>query len=119
MSKQPTNKRTKRSIVEEGFEWGMYVWRMPDSKILGQDGSVLNVVSMRGDFVAMAALKRYVNEELGIHSGEPMFMGGVERLSENEWEGQMEQMLDGKTPDRDWRSNMDQAKKQIKGQRGG
>ena len=119
MSNQPAKRRTKRSIVEEGFEWGMYVWKMPDNKILGNDGSVLNVVSMKGDFTKMAALKRFVNEELGIQAGEPFFMGGVERLSENEWEGQMEQMLDGKVPDRDWRSNIEQAKKQIKEHRGG
>jgi len=101
----------RRRTVSDGFEWGVYAWRMPDGKVLGDaDGNMLNVPSIRGDVQKMAAISRFVKEQLNIQGGEPYFMEGVMRLSEMEYEDQFAQMLDGKTPTLDLGSVKDDLK---------
>ena len=90
------------SRVSDGFAFGLYAWRMPDGKILGdKEGNVLNVASLRGDIKNMAAIRQYVNKELGIFAGEPYFLEGAAQLTEDEHDGQMEQMMNGEVPSYD------------------
>jgi len=114
------NVNHKRTILPEGFEWGVYAWKMPDGKVLGDaEGNVLNVPSMKGDIQKMGAIRAFVTMELGIEGGEPFFMEGVERLTEAEHAGQMEQLLDGKIPDRDYRTMIGHLKQQRRRERQG
>jgi hypothetical protein len=96
---KPVNK-SKRSIVDEGIQWGLYVWQMEDGATLGDgDGNVLNVPSARGDLMQMAALSRYVKEVLRIQGGGPVFYEGTRRISNEEHDDQMARMIEGYTPD--------------------
>jgi hypothetical protein len=105
-------KRTKRRVVQEGIPYGVYVWQMPDNNILGDSqGNVLSVVSMRGDIKNMNAIARFVKLELGIEGGTPLFLEGADKLTQDEHDGQMEQMLNGFVPDRDIASYVDDAKR--------
>lgn len=92
--------KSKRSFVDEGIQWGLYVWQMPDGKTLGDgDGNVLNVPSARGDLSRISSLSRYVKEILRIEGGEPVFLEGQRRVSDAEWDDQMHRLMEGYTPD--------------------
>jgi hypothetical protein len=94
-------KNRKVTGIEDPFEFGVYAWRMPDGKVLGKEGDMLNVPSQRGDIRKMAAIREFVNRELGILLGEPIFLPGVTRITEDEHADQMEQMLNGQVPSMD------------------
>lgn len=94
-------KKHKVTGIEDPFMFGVYVWQMPDGKVLGKDGDVLNVPSQKGDIRKMSAIREYVNKELGIFSGEPLFLPGATRISDYEHDGQMEQLLNGHVPSMD------------------
>lgn len=112
-------KRTKRTVVEEGLDWGIYAWQMEDGKVLGDsDGNVLNVPSMRGDLVRMGMISRFVKEELGIQGGGPVFLEGVQPLTEDEHDGQMEQLMNGYVPSLDVASAIDDARQRRRNERG-
>lgn len=101
----------RRVVRDDVFDWGVYAWRMPDGKVLGNDqGDMLNIPSMKGDITKQRMLQNYVNHELGIFKGEPYFMEGVMRLTEDEHQDQMQQMLEGKTPDLDIATLADDAR---------
>jgi len=107
-----TVKRTRRRVVEEGINWGVYAWKMHDGKFLGdKDGNMLNIPAIRGDIRAMSAISRFVKDELKIDGGGPIFLEGVQPLTQAEHDGQMEQLLDGKTPDLDVAAAIDSARK--------
>lgn len=109
----------RRRTVSDGIEWGVYAWRMPDNKVLGDGhGNMLNIPSMRGDIEKMRMIQNYVNKELGIFKGEPFFMEGVMRLSQDEYDGQMEQMINGQTPSLDLGSLKDDLKEKKRKERG-
>ena len=92
----------RRRYIPEDFDFGVYAWQMPDGNVLGDgDGNMLNVPSMRGDLEKIAAIRNFVNKELHIFAGEPVFFAGVFRLTEEEHADQMEQMLSGLTPSLD------------------
>lgn len=100
-------KNKKVTGVEDQFAFGVYAWQMPDGKVLGKDGDMLNIPSQKGDIRKMAMIREYVNKELGIFAGEPMFLPGVTRLTDAEHDGQMEQLLDGYVPSMDFGSLRD------------
>jgi hypothetical protein len=100
-------KKKKITGIEDPFEFGVYTWKMPDGKVLGHEGNMLNVPSQRGDIRKMASLREYVNKELGILLGEPMFLPGVTRLTEDEHDDQMQQMMEGYVPSMDLGSTRD------------
>ena len=92
--------KSKRSFVDDGIEWGIYVWQMPDGKTLGDgEGNVLNIPSARGDLIKMASISRYVKEILRIEGGGPVFMEGTRPITDSEWEDQMHRLMEGYTPD--------------------
>jgi hypothetical protein len=91
--------KSKMKFVGENINWGLYVWQMEDGKVLGdQDGNVLNVPSARGDLTKMARLSAAVRN-LGIQGGEPLFLEGQRRVSDEEFDDQMARLIDGYTPD--------------------
>jgi hypothetical protein len=94
-------KNKKITGIEDPFEFGVYAWQMPDGKVLGKDGDMLNIPSQKGDIRKMSMIRQYVNKELGILLGEPVFLPGVTRLTETEHDDQMEQMLNGYVPSMD------------------
>jgi hypothetical protein len=102
----------RRSRVSDGIDIGVYTWKMPDGKILGNaEGDVLSVQARRGDLVAMTRISMFVKKELGILSGEPYFLEGAVKLTEYEHAGQMEQMINGQMPDYDLGSLKDDMKR--------
>lgn len=91
-------KTVGKRFVDE-VNYGVYVWEMPDKKIVGDDqGNFLSVAGMSGDFSKMALLKRAV-AEFGITEGEPRFLSGHRKVSDEEYAEQKARFEEGLVPD--------------------
>jgi hypothetical protein len=84
-------------MPDTGF--GVCLWRLPDGTYIQNDngdylcaqGVVGNLKSER-QMVAAAA-------SLGITEGKPFWLPAFRKISQSEWEDQMEALLDGRMPD--------------------
>jgi hypothetical protein len=88
----------KKKLIEE-YNWGVYVWKTPDKKIVqNEDGQVLMVMSRKDDFVQMEKLRKAA-KSYGVEEGSPLFMGGHRPITDEEHERQMDRLLNGLIPD--------------------
>jgi hypothetical protein len=86
-----------RKVDESSF--GLYVWKLPTGEILGdEDGNILNVPSEQYNLGRIKIL-RDAATHYGYPEGEPLFMSGRRRVTDEEEEEQIERMKEGKTPD--------------------
>lgn len=85
--------------VDEGIPYGVYIWRVNGRPVVNENFDYLQIASKRGDLRKIAALQRYVNEELGIYAGEASFQEGVRPVSQEEWEDQRARQLNGEVAD--------------------
>lgn len=89
---------TGKQFIDE-VEYGVYVWRMPDGKIVGDDqGNFLSINSMRGDIQKISMLTNAV-KEFDVREGEPYFLSGHRKVTDEEYEEQKERFNDGLVPD--------------------
>lgn len=78
---------------------GVYVWEMPDGRIVGDDeGRFLSIESEYGDGEKIKSLNEVVRY-YGVEQGWPKFFPGHRKVSDYEYEDQQERMNDGKIPD--------------------
>ncbi len=91
-------KKGKVSIVDH-MEYGVYIWQLPSGNYLGnENGDYLSISSQKGDLVRMQKL-RAAAAQCGFPEGAPVFMAGSRKISDTEYEIQMERMKDGLLPD--------------------
>lgn len=91
-------KTTNRQQIDE-VDYGVYVWCMPDGKWVGDDdGNFLNIPAMRGDKVRMRSLADAVRS-YGVEGGWPFFLAGNRRVTDEEFEEQLQRQKFGLTPD--------------------
>lgn len=91
-------KRVGRKFVNE-VSYGVYVWKMPDGKIVGDDsGHFLSIAGMANDIEKMNMMRLSV-AEYGITEGQPVFLSGHRKVSDEEYERQKARAADGLTPD--------------------
>jgi hypothetical protein len=90
--------KSKLSLVQE-FDYGVYVYELPTGQYLSdEDGNLLNIPAQRGDVKKMARICE-VASVIGFPDGTPVFLQGVRRVSQDEYDDQKERMLNGLTPD--------------------
>ena len=90
--------KSKLSVVENKADYGLYVWRLPNGKLFMDDsGNVLNIPSTRYDFNKMAIITRTA-AEYGQPDGEPYFMAGVGRATEEEYQEDLDRINNGLLP---------------------
>lgn len=88
----------KITPVEKQGDWGLYMWKLPNGKILGDpDGNVLNIPGRSHDFIAMQKL-REAAKDYGQLEGTVIFKAHISRVTEDEYQEQLERMIDGKIP---------------------
>jgi hypothetical protein len=93
-----THSVRRQVIADTGY--GLYLWEMPDGRVIAdQDGNYLNIPGRPMDVFRMNQLAKYVREALGITEGKAVFYANRRRVSQGEWEDQMERTLDGKMGD--------------------
>jgi hypothetical protein len=96
--KQPQIGKSKIQIVDNKLDWGVYVWKKSNNKwFTDGDGNILNIPSRRGDLSRIAEL-RNAAAYYGEPDGEPVFFGGLSRVTDEEYSEQMERMKEGLIP---------------------
>lgn len=89
---------SKLSVVENKADYGLYAWKLPDGKLFKDDyGNILNIVSRKYDFGKMAELRRAA-ESCGRGDGEPVFLAGVGRVTEEEYQEDLDRISNGLLP---------------------
>lgn len=79
--------------------FGVYVWRMPDGSIAGDDdGNWMNIPAKKGDQTRINKL-REAARYYGIETGGPVFMSGNRRVTDEEFEEQKMRASWGLIPD--------------------
>lgn len=82
-------------VVRDQSNYGVYVWRLPDGSIFSdEDKNVLNIPSERGDITKMAEIRKAA-AHYGQPDGEPVFIAGIGRVTEEEYEEDKWRMENG------------------------
>lgn len=89
----------KPKVVNEGIPYGVYIWAINGKPVVNENFDYLQIASKRGDIRKMSALQEFVNKELGIFEGQPVFMEGARPVTQAEWEDQKARQLAGEVPD--------------------
>ncbi len=94
--------RLKRAtpVIEDDF--GVCLWQMPDGAVLGdEEGRFLSMAGQLNCPIVESKMKKSAIYWLGEEAllGKPMWMPGSRKISDSEYEDQMENLLSGKTPD--------------------
>lgn len=91
--------KIKSAQVEEETRLGIYVWKMPDGRWIGDDeGNYLSITSTKGNKSRINALADAVRS-YGITDGEPLFLSGRRKIDDEEFEYQNQRLKWGLTPD--------------------
>ena len=99
MSQDKKKSNVRRQVIAD-TGYGLYLWEMPDGRVIAdQDGNYLNVPGRPMDVYRMNELTQFVHNVLQIKEGKPVFFPNRRRVSQGEWEDQMERTLDGKMGD--------------------
>lgn len=86
------------TVVENQANYGLYVWKLPDGSIFKDDyGNILNIPSIKYDFNKMAELRRAA-ESCGQPDGEAYFLAGVGRVTEEEYQEDLDRINNGLLP---------------------
>lgn len=96
-----SNKRrvTPVNQYSEFEQFGVYVWQMPDGKVVGDDQrNFLSIQAKFGDLKRISELTSAVRA-LGIREGSPLFLSGHRKVSDEEYENQQERLKSGLIPD--------------------
>jgi hypothetical protein len=79
--------------------FGIYIWRMPDGSIVGDDdGNWMNIPAKKGDQTRINKL-RDAARYYGIEEGGPVFMSGNRRVTDEQYEEQKQRAAWGLVPD--------------------
>lgn len=90
----------KRRTVPVDASFGVCVWQLPDgSYIKNEDGDYFCAQGKLGNPVIERKMRDAVRYDLGITSGKPVWFSGFRKVTQSEWEDQMERLIDGKVPD--------------------
>lgn len=91
-------RKPKAVLVEESID-GVYVWRMPNGKWVGDsDGNFLSIAAKKGDAERVRQLRDAVRH-YGIIEGAPKFLSGNRKIDDEEFEHQKARAAAGLIPD--------------------
>lgn len=86
-----------RTVQETNI--GLYVWEMPDGRWVGDDqGNFMNIPAREGDRKRIAELTDAAKAH-GVTEGQPFFLSGNRRVTDEQYEEQRQRLLFGLTPD--------------------
>jgi hypothetical protein len=99
--------------IKSNSKYGIYVWQLPNGSYFEDDrGNTLNVPSVEHDIEKMSKLSAAA-AHWGKPDGKPVFLAGVGRASDSEYEEDIQRMIDGETPYGDtdaWRETFNNAR---------
>lgn len=92
--------KPKRVLQEADIEWGVCLWQLPDGTyIQDNDGNYLVAGPCKVRNPKAEANMRAAARSLGVTAGRPFWLPGFRKISDMEWEDQMERLIEGKVPD--------------------
>jgi len=78
---------------------GIYVWKLNTGEFLAdEDFNILSISAKRGDLIAMNKIAS-VAKNLGYGDGQPVFAEGYRKITDEEFEEQIDRMTQGLIPD--------------------
>ena len=90
--------KSKATIIDKQYDWGIYVWKKANGKwFTDGNGNILNIPSMKGDLSKLAELKQAA-AYYGEPDGEPHFFAGLSRTTDEEYSEQKQRMAEGLIP---------------------
>ena len=90
--------KSKATVVEKFYPWGLYFWKKSDGHLFHDgEGNMLNIPAQRGDLVKIAELRK-VAAHYGEPDGEPYFVPGLSRATDEEYSEQVDRMKAGLIP---------------------
>ena len=97
--KLKNNGKPKLTVIEKQSDWGIYVWLCDyDSKPFGDGkGNIMNIPGRPFDLEKMAKIRKAA-EHYGAPEGKVHFMAGVNRVSDDEHQTQIDRMKEGVSP---------------------
>lgn len=105
-----TRKPNNLHTLTDDRGYGLWLWKTEEGGILSDgEGNVLNVPGTKHDINAMIRIKRAATY-YGFPNGEPVFKPNAQRLTEMQWEYQMEKLIDGELSPWDYPGLIDEAK---------
>lgn len=82
-------------IVQDPSNYGIYVWLLPEGGIFkDDDDNVLNIPAMRGDIEKMAEIRKAASH-YGQPEGQAVFIPGIGRVTEEEYQEDKSRMENG------------------------
>jgi hypothetical protein len=107
-NKKPVKRRTR---IIDSASIGLYLWQLPNGEYLSDnEGNFLNVASRKDDLVKMTKL-RQVAAHYGYPEGQPVYYSGARRVTDEEFDIQIQRMIAGLIPDEyDVGAYMDEAR---------
>ena len=93
-------KNVRVTPVDEGMPYGTYVWQLPTGKRLADsEGRYLSIEGQRDDIVAQAKLRdaalAFSSEFPEIIEGRPVFLPGRRKISDEQYQEQVERSRQG------------------------
>lgn len=83
----------------EVLNYGVYIWQINGKPVVNENFDYLQIASKRGDLRKIAALKEFVNKNLGIMEGEAVFVEGARPVSDEEYQYQKYRQNEGMVAD--------------------
>jgi hypothetical protein len=82
------------TVVDEA-NYGVYLWKMPNGQYVGDDQeNFLSIAAIKGDAKKMQRLREVV-KTYGIAVGEPCFLSGRRKVTDEEYAEQKDRMASG------------------------
>lgn len=93
-----SKKKSRISSVSE-TNLGVYVWKLPNNTFVAdENANVMSISAFRGDLSAISAITKAARH-YGFPEGEPVFLEGHRKVSDEEFQEQVYRMSQGLVPD--------------------
>lgn len=90
--------KSKATVIPKFYDWGLYLWRKSDGHLFHDgNGNLLNIPSQKNDISKLAELRKAA-AYYGEPDGEPYFVAGLSRATDEEYSEQMDRMKQGLLP---------------------
>jgi hypothetical protein len=94
-----TANQPKRMIAVPESSYGVCLWRMPNGDYFGADGRYLSMEGVLGDARIEEKMRQAAYYWIGDSIGQPAWVSGARKVSDDEYDDQSARLRDGQIPD--------------------
>jgi len=89
----------KSKLVIPDTPFGVCVWKLSDGSYIGMDGDHLCAEGRMYDKAIEARMEEAANNCIPDNDGKPHWLSDARKVTQSEWEDQMERAQEGEIPD--------------------